>query len=215
MAQERPTLVLGSAFPWVLSTFSVSALFLGMMLAEVVPAGHGALSGGIGLFILSSGLIQGIASLLAIMAGATVVGLLFGTFAGFWISLGFLLFGLENGWILSAAAEQGVPALGDALGAFALVWAVVIFVWWIASFRLPLAFWLLLGTLWVMFAFAAGGWWTATDELDNTVVNIGGWILIAGAAQGFYLVLSETIVATGGKPLPLGPTPTSLFGLKW
>lgn len=213
MAQERPALVLGNAFPFVLSTFSISALFLGMMAAEIVPFGNGALFAGTPIFLFGGGLAQLIAAIILVMAGVTFAGIAFGTFAGFWLSTGFLLLLFENGIIMNGAAatieEQEFRVVGDGFGAFAMVWAVWFFTLFLVSFRLPLSYVTLLGLLPAAAAFLAGGWWSATGDLFNGWVNAGGWLLIIAAANGFYLAISEYLVSLGGKPLPMGPVPAA------
>lgn len=218
MAQERPAIA-GDPFLTAIGTHAISTLLLGIMLTEVVPVPAQEIMPA--LFFFAGGLVQLINSALLLARGATFAAMFFGTFAAFWMSLSFILLGLQNGWILEEALSEAEDSgnaspLGEALGAFVISWGVLSFFWWLISLRLSLVYFLL-HTLTVPAFFLAGaGFWTEPDfdNLNNTAVQAAGWLVIMIAALDFYLFLSEGLLSVGGKPLPQGPTVASLLARK-
>ncbi|MFQ5879291.1 MAG: GPR1/FUN34/YaaH family transporter [Dehalococcoidia bacterium] len=202
MAQERPPLA-GDPTPFALSTFSISAVLASMVLAEVFPFQEGVVFIG-GPLWTTAGVVQITASVFFLVAGATFAAAAFGIFGFFWVNLGLLILLLDNGVVL-IGASQSVPTLGDALAAFLVAWNIWFFILWIATLRLPLVWFTTLGSLVVSVSFIAAGWWSATDDLFNDLVLIGGIILFSVAIHGFYLLFSNFWVSLGGKPLPMGP----------
>ncbi|MFQ5814802.1 MAG: GPR1/FUN34/YaaH family transporter [Anaerolineae bacterium] len=202
MAQERPPLA-GDPTAFALSTFSINAVLGSMVLAEVFPA-HESVQFITGPVWATGGVVQIVVSVFFLVAGATFAAVAFGIFGFFWLSAGLLFLLLDNGVVLTGAS-QSIPTLGDALAAFAVAWNIWFFVLWIATLRLPLVWFTTLGSLVVSVSFIAAGWWSATDDLFNDLVLIGGIILFSVAIHGFYLLFSNFWVSLGGKPLPMGP----------
>ena len=215
MVPERSAIA-GNPLLTAIATQATSTLLLGIMLTEVVPIPAQQIMPA--LFLFTGGLVQLIHSVLLLAKGNTFTAMFFATFAAFWMSLSFILLGLQNGWILEEAMTQakdsgnGSP-LGEALGAFIATWGVLSFFWWLVSFRLPLVQFVLYTLTVPAFLAAAAGFWSEPDfdNLNNTAVQAAGWIIIIIAALDFYLFLSEGLVSVGGKPLPQGPTIVSLF----
>lgn|GEM_PF-606664 len=219
---EEPPLLVGNPIIIAVATHSTSTLLLGMMLTEVVPVpAQGVMPA---LFLFAGGIVQFVASILILfyrgplVMGATFSAMFFGSFAAFWMSLAFILLGLQNGWLLQDAATQAADSgtgspLGESLGAFLTVWGALSFIWWIASFRLPLVHFTLFTLTVPAFLLGAAGFWSVSDidNLNNTALQAAGWCIIAIGIGDYYLFLGDCLMALGAKPPPIGPRINNLF----
>jgi uncharacterized protein len=177
-----------------LPTFVVGGLALALYLVGYQPAGsQGSL---MAIIVLATGMGQLVTSLWAMRLGAGPVASIFGIFAGFWLTLGTVLYGLGHQWF---GATATVPAT---LAAFTLAWFVVIVVLTLATLRLPLAFTALFGlidlALLLVFLYANGGG-TSTGLLSTA-----GYVSFLFSLLGIYLFFDAMGTAMGGKPLPVG-----------
>jgi uncharacterized protein len=177
-----------------LPTFVVGGLALALYLVGYQPAGSpGSL---MAIIVLATGMGQLVTSLWAMRLGAGPVASIFGIFAGFWLTLGTVLYGLGHQWF---GATATVPAT---LAAFTLAWFVVIVVLTLATLRLPLAFTVLFGlidlALLLVFLYASGGG-TSTGLLSTA-----GYVSFLFSLLGIYLFFDAMGTAMGGKPLPVG-----------
>jgi succinate-acetate transporter protein len=156
---------------------------------------------------------------IAIIAGATAMGLLvstiwaaylgqtfvagaFGVFCGFWISYTILVFGALHGWLgLAALAKTDAGVVGDTVKAFLLAWAITFAILTLATIRLPLAYTvdvaLVDAAVWILFIANSG-----SDPTGLT--KLAGAVVFTFAAIGAYIWLSAADQSLGGPGYPLG-----------
>lgn len=81
------------------------------------------------------------------------------------------------------------------------VWAAALGQTLVACIRLPAIFTAIVGLVVVALILLVFG----TLNTDETLTKAAGYVVFAFAALGIYAFLGAAWVATGGKPLPLGP----------
>ncbi|WP_406690101.1 GPR1/FUN34/YaaH family transporter [Saccharopolyspora sp. ID03-671] len=174
-------------------TFVVGSIALGMTLVGFVPAE--AVGAPVAIILAATGLGQLVAALWAAAIGQSAVASIFGTFAGFWLSYGFLVLGLTHGWF-------GVPE--DSATAtqvlFLTSWFIVVALLTAGTLRLPSAYTL----LFALIAAALGLVLLATAQDSAQLKTIGGYVVFTFATLGAYMFLHVLSLATGGRGLPLG-----------
>ncbi|MGQ0574522.1 MAG: GPR1/FUN34/YaaH family transporter [Pseudonocardia sp.] len=175
-----------------LPTFLPGALSLALWLVGYLPAAD--LGGIVPAVVASSGLFLLIAAIWSSRAGNSAVAGIFGTFSAFWLSLGFLVAALTNGWFgLDATTSQ-------ALGTFLIVWLIVFAALTLATLRLPLAFtagfaFVVLAVLFVLLSVLTG---TAVFQL------VGGICVFIFCAIFTYIYFDAFGQELGGRAMPLG-----------
>lgn len=177
-----------------LPTFAVGGIALALYLVGYQPAGsQGSL---MAIIVLATGMGQLVTSLWAMRVGNGPVASIFGIFAGFWLTLGTVLYGLGHAWY---GASATVPAT---LASFTLAWLIVIVVLTLATLRLPLAFTAVFGlidlALLLVFLYANGG------GTNTALLTSAGYVSFLYSLLGIYLFFDAMGAATGGKPLPVG-----------
>lgn len=184
-----------SADPSVLGlpAFIVGSIALGLVLVGFVPATAAAAS--LPILIAATGLGLAIAAMWAAAIGQTVVGAVFGVFAGFWLSYSLLVLGLTHNWF-GIVAEDAVKTQE----LFLTAWLITIVLLTVATLRLPLAFTALFALVDLALLLVL----LATNQASTGLQTTAGWVVFAFVAVGVYLFISATSVATGGKGLPLG-----------
>lgn len=108
------------------------------------------------------------------------------------------------GYVSPAAAGSVVPILLMATGLgliVSAVWAAALGQTLVACIRLPAIFTAIVGLVVVALILLVFG----TLNTDETLTKAAGYVVFAFAALGIYAFLGAAWVATGGKPLPLGP----------
>ncbi|MBO0850061.1 MAG: hypothetical protein J2P20_11400, partial [Pseudonocardia sp.] len=115
-----------------LPTFIVGSIALGLYLVGYQPAG--ALGAFMSIVILATGLGQLVSSLWAMRVGQGPVASIFGIFAGFWLTLGTMLYGLGHTWFGPTTTQSA------AMSVFTLSWLILLVVLTLATLRLPMAF---------------------------------------------------------------------------
>lgn len=176
-----------------LPCFVGGGIGLSLYLLGYLPAtGLGAL---VPLVLFVPGLGLTISAIWAMREGQSAVGSIFGLFGAFWISYGFLVFGLVSGVLnVDAAAANAAQAT------FLIAWLVVFVCLTVATLRLPLAFT-------AMFVLV-----TAAVALVLLAVLTGsaGLLIIAGivgllfSLDGIYIYIGSMSAELGGKGLGLG-----------
>jgi succinate-acetate transporter protein len=152
------------------------------LLAVVVP-----------LAFAYGGVAQFIAGFLEYKNGNTFGTVAFTSYGAFWCWYAFLLWTAGAGWIKPPAA--------NAVGLALLMWGVVSFLLWIATFRTNFVLWTVFLLLWITFFLLAGGdmgmgvgWHTA-----------GGWVGLLTGISALYLSFAEVTNATfGSSVIPVG-----------
>lgn len=174
-----------------LATFLPGALSLGLWLVGYLPAADlGAIAPAV---ILSSGLFLMIATLWASRLGASAVAGIFGTFAAFWLSLGFLVAAITNGWL-------GLTKTSSPLPTFLLAWLIVFVALTLATLRLPIAF--TAGFVFVDITVALVLLNVLTGA--STFAVLGGVTVFVFCAIFAYIWFDGMGQELGGRPMPMG-----------
>lgn len=184
-----------------LPTFLPGAITLGLWLVGYLDTAT--LPGGmISAVLLSSGLFGLIAAVWASRVGMSAVAGIFGTFAAFWISFGFLVMGLVNGWFGVSADDAALAAtqVGEIQRTFVLSWLIVFVVVTLATLRLPLAFTALFLLVDATFALVLAFVITGT----TIFATLGGLTTFGFCAVGAYLFFDGMSQELGGRAYPLG-----------
>jgi succinate-acetate transporter protein len=97
-----------------------------------------------------------------------------------------------------------ISQAGPTIGVGILLWGVLTFYLWIASFRLSKIVFLIFLTLWVTFALLGFGFINGSDAL----VRSGGWLGVICGSLAMYASFAIVSNATFGRPvIPVGETP--------
>jgi hypothetical protein len=188
-----------------LPTFIVGSFALGLaLIGAQVPVGSFGAALAVILTATSIGLF--ISAVWAIAVGQSAVASIFGIFGGFWLSLVVLVAGgVDHNWFAFAApAAAGAPASNISVGAielFLITWLIIVGMYTLATLRLPVAYTLLLLLIALALIFVLLG----VSGASTGDLKTAGAFTIAFASIGVYLFFGSASVATGGKPLPLGP----------
>lgn len=174
-----------------LATFLPGAISLGLWLVGYLPAGDlGAIAP---TLLASTGLFLTISSIWAARLGNSAVSAILGTFAAFWLSLGFLVTAVTNGWL-------GLTATSAPLPTFLLAWLIVFVILTLATLRLPLAF--TAGFLFVDIAVAL----VYTNVLTGSAIfaTLAGVSVFIFCAIYAYIWVDGFTQELGGKAMSLG-----------
>lgn len=183
-----------------LATFLPGGITLGLWL--IGHLGSAALPGGmIATVLFSSGLFPLVACIWAAGLGQGAVACIYGTFSAFWLSFGFLLLGIVNGWFgLSADPSVRPEQIQNVEAAFVLSWLIVFAMLTVATLRLPLAFTagfaVVCTTLALVLGFVLDG-----DPLFATLGGITSFVFCGIYA---YIFVNAMVQELGGRPLPMG-----------
>jgi uncharacterized protein len=187
-----------------LPTFIVGSIALGLaLIGAQVPVG----SFGAGLAIIFAATTIGlfISAAWAIAVGQSAVASILGIFGGFWGSLVVLVVAVDHNWFAFATpAAAGVPASNISVGAielFLITWLIIVGLYTLAMLRLPVAYTAILLLICLALIFVLLG---VSSGSTGDLKTAGGFV-IAFAAIGMYVFIGQASVATGGKPIPLGP----------
>ena len=176
-----------------LPCFVVGGLGLSLYLLGYLPAtGLGALVP-IVLFVPGLGLF--VSAIWAAREGQSAVGSIFGLFAAFWISYGFLVFGLVSGVLGVDAA-----AAGPAQATFLIGWLVAFIGLSISTVRLPLAF----TVMFVLVTIAVALVLLAVLTGGTAFLTIAGIVGLAFSLVGLYMYVGAMSAELGGKGFGLG-----------
>ncbi len=183
-----------------LATFLPSGITLGLWLVGYLDTAK--LPGGmIAAVLFSAGLFQLVACIWAARIGASTVAGLFGTFSAFWLSFGFLLLGLVNGFLgvstdptATAAQVQNVQAT------YVLSWLSVFAVLLVGTLRLPLVFTVGLAFVVATFAFVL----TFVLTGASIFAVLGGVTTFAFCVVFGFVLLDAFGQDLGAKAMPMG-----------
>jgi succinate-acetate transporter protein len=176
-----------------LPCFVVGGIGLSLYLLGYLPAaGLGTLVP-IVLFVPGLGLL--VAAIWGAREGQSAVGSIFGVFAAFWISYGFLVFGLVSGVLGVDAASAGA-----AQATFLIAWLVTFIALTVATVRLPLAF----TVLFVLVDIAVALVLLAVLTGSASLLIIAGIAGLAFSAVGLYIYIGSMSAELGGKGFGLG-----------
>jgi uncharacterized protein len=167
-----------------LACFIMGAVALGLSLVGVVPARALGAPLAIILGATTVGLI--ITTIWAAALGQSAVATVFGIFAAFWASYFLLVTGLIRAWFGIAPAD--------------VTWLVVVVMLTLATLRLPVSF----TAVFVLVALTVLLVLLSYEQASSGLAKTAGYVLLAAAAVGVYLFFNSLSLATGGKALPLG-----------
>lgn len=181
--------------PLGLIGFGLTTVLLSSINAGLLPAAGEPVV--IPLAMAFGGTAQLIAGIMEFRTGNVFGATAFTSYGAFWWWFALLLLFAGNGIIdLSAAG----PTVGVAL----LLWGVLTFYLWIATFRLSKIVFAIFLTLWVTFALLGFGAATANEELGH----LGGWLGLVCGSLALYGSFGTVTNATFGRAVvPLGETP--------
>jgi succinate-acetate transporter protein len=183
-----------------LPCFLVGSITLGLWLVNYLPA---VLPGGlIAAVFFAAGIGVFTAGLWAARIGQSAVAGIFGMFGVFWMSFGFLVFGLVNGLFGVSANLPLVAAVEvqKTQATFLISWLIVLVVVTLATMRLPIAFTALFVLVDVAVALVLGGVLAGSTAL----LTWGGIAVFAFCLVGIYLFYDAMNQELGGNPMPLG-----------
>jgi succinate-acetate transporter protein len=175
-----------------LACFIMGAVALGLSLVGVVPARALGAPLAIILGATTVGLI--ITTIWAAALGQSAVAAVFGIFA-FWLSYFLLVAGLIRAWFGILPRD-----VTSTLELFLITWLVVVVMLTLATLRLPVSF----TAVFVLVALTVLLVLLGTEQASTGLTKTGGYVLLAAAAVGVYLFFNSLSLATGGKALPLG-----------
>jgi len=183
-----------------LPTFLVAGITLGLWLIGYLDTAT--LGGGmIAAAVFSAGAFLLVSSIWAQRVGNSVVAGIFGTFSAFWLSFGFLLMGLLNGWFgLSTDPDIVGGQIQSVQAAYVLSWLIVFVMLTVSTLRLPLGFTVgfvfVCATFALVLAFVISG-----NSLFATLAGICTFIFCAIYAYIFVDAMTQEL---GGKAMPMG-----------
>jgi len=182
---------LGNPGPWAVLAFATTSFMLGIYNAGLLPGGGVIFVMDVALIF--GGLMQIIVAVLEFSAGNTFTTAVFGTYGPFWIALA--AFEL---WFGKMVPPEATPS---AVSLFLAMFAVLTFIFWIASFKTD---WVLIVVFFLidlaLIVLAIGA---ATGGHGWTV--FGGWVTMAFAVLAWYHAAAGIIAYTWGRDvLPVG-----------
>ncbi|MHA6792808.1 acetate uptake transporter family protein [Pseudonocardia bannensis] len=198
--ETAPAVPAGNPALLGLPTFLPGGITLGLWLVGYLDTAT--LPGGMTAAVtFSAGLFLLVACIWAARIGQSAVAGIFGTFSAFWLSFGFLLMGLLNGWFgLSTDPTLAATQVQNVQAAYLLSWLIVFVALTLATLRLPLAF--TAGFVFVSVTFALVLSFVLTGTaLFATLAGISTFVFCAIYAYIFFDAMSQEL---GGKALPMG-----------
>jgi uncharacterized protein len=168
---------------------------VGYLDTETLPGGL------VPAIITSSGLFLLVACIWAARVGQGAAAAIFGTFSAFWLSFGFLLLGVINGWFgVSAEPAVGAEQIREIESTFVLCWLIVFATLTVATLRLPLAFTaafaVVCTTLALVLGFVVNG--------NPLFATLGGITTFVFSAIYAYIFVDAMTQELGGDARPMG-----------
>lgn len=175
-----------------LGAFGLTTTVLTLHVAGVLPA-EGETTA-LALAFAFGGLAQLIAGVLEFANGNTFGTTAFTSYGSFWWWVAFNTWAAGAGW-MTAAASSGVAA-------GLLMWGVLSFYLWIATWTHPKSVWLLFLDLWVVFVLLALADFGVAASLTR---SLGGWLGILLGLLALYIAAGIVINDSFKRDvLPLG-----------
>jgi uncharacterized protein len=177
---------------WAVTAFATTSFMLGMYnsgllnvagVPVVIPAAF-----------FFGGLIQIIVAIMEISRGNLFGAVVFGSYGPFWVIFG----ALEALWATSIPKAQ----LNSALCLFLAMWAVLSFIFFIASLRTDAVLVVIIGLIFIGLVLLSIGYGASQPDITKA----GGWVTLAFAVLAWYHAAGDIIAATfGRKVLPVWP----------
>ncbi|SDO27994.1 hypothetical protein SAMN04515671_0418 [Nakamurella panacisegetis] len=190
---DQPPAPVGNPTVVGVPLFVVGSVALGLQQVGFVSAAAGGAP--LAIILAATGLGTLLAAIWAMALGQSAVAGVFAIFAGFWLSYGLLLLGLDHNWFALAPAD-----VTDTVELFLIAWLVIIVLLTVGTLRLPLAF----TAVFVLIDLSLLATLLATVNASTGLAHLGGYLALAFAAVGAYLFVDACVQTTGGRALPLG-----------
>jgi uncharacterized protein len=177
---------------WAVTAFATTSFMLGMYNTHLLnPAGAGIV---IPVAFFFGGLIQIIVAIMEISRGNLFGAVVFGSYGPFWVIYG----ALESLYATSVPAAQ----ISSAVSLFLAMWAVLSFIFFIASLRTDLVLVVIVGLIFVGLVLLSIG----AGAGQSSITEAGGWVTLAFAVLAWYHAAGDIIAATFGRSvLPVWP----------
>lgn len=203
--EVAPAAPAANPVPLGLITFIPAGITLGLWLVGYLDTT--ALPGGmIPIVSFSAGLFLLVASAWAARQAANSVAAIFGVFSAFWLSFGFLLMALNNGWIVNAGASSPAEAalttaqVSNIQAAYLLSFSITFILLTLATLRLPIMF--TVGFVFVDITFVLAYLGVALG--NASLFPLAGIATFIFTAVFAYILFSEFGSDLGGKPMAMG-----------
>jgi len=193
---HRTGTALADALPLTFAIYGASAIFLGLILSQA-QVDFAALPAVYPVAVLGSGLLLALCATWLFVVGDTLGTLVAGTFSGFWLSLGVLGLAMVNNWLKIPATEN----TGHIMGLWLMPWAFTVFLWFMLSVRMPFVHTLFYGVTTAAFSLLIAAFWS---NFNDTLSNIAGYLFVASALVGYYIVADIVARSLGYMGLPEG-----------
>lgn len=177
---------------WAVTAFATTSFMLGMYNTHLLnPAGAGIV---IPVAFFFGGLIQIIVAIMEISRGNLFGAVVFGSYGPFWV----IYAALVSLYATSIPAAQ----ITSAISLFLAMWAVLSFIFFIASLRTDLVLVAIIGLIFIGLVLLSIGAGTGQSSLTEA----GGWVTLAFAVLAWYHAAGDIIAATFGRTvLPVWP----------
>lgn len=180
---------------WAVLAFASTAFMLGLYNAGLVnPLGVTLV---IPMALVFGGAVQFIVAIIEVFRGNVFGAAVFGCYGPFWIIYGLI----ENSYAGKVAAAAGkasaVSAVASGLTVFLVMFAVLTFIFLIASLRTDAVLATILALLLAVFVVLAIG----VHNGNTGLVHVAGWLTLVMAALGWYHGAADVIGFTFGRRL--------------
>jgi succinate-acetate transporter protein len=177
---------------WAVTAFATTSFMLGMYNTHLLnPAGAGIV---IPVAFFFGGFIQIVVAIMEINRGNLFGAVVFGSYGPFWVIYG----ALESLYATSVPAAQ----ITAAVSLFLAMWAVLSFIFLIASLRTDAVLVVIIGLIFIGLVLLSIG----AGASQVTLTEAGGWVTLAFAVLAWYHAAGDIIAATFGRTiLPVWP----------
>jgi len=202
----------GNPTPLGVSSFLLAHMPLAMDLLNFRGATAASSVAMLGGFYACAGIGLYLACIMEWIIGNTFPSVVFGTFGGFWISYAIINqpnMGIAASFAPASDASNGVtatmaglasPSFNVGIGMYFLVWGILCFFYFIASFRTNVPFVIIFLTLTFAFELIAAAYFhTAQGNMAAATMEFkvaGGFAFVTGLA-GFYIDFSLLLASVG------------------
>jgi uncharacterized protein len=177
---------------WAVTAFATTSFMLGMYNAGLLNAAGVPIVFPVAFFF--GGLIQIIVAILEISRGNLFGAVVFGSYGPFWVIYG----ALETLYATSIPAAQ----ITSAVSLFLAMWAVLSFIFLIASLRTDAVLVTIIGLIFIGLVLLAIG----IGASQSGITKAGGWVTLAFAVLAWYHAAGDIIAGTFGRKVrPVWP----------
>jgi succinate-acetate transporter protein len=177
---------------WAVTAFATTSFMLGMYNSGLLNSAGAPIVIPAAFFF--GGLIQIIVAIMEISRGNLFGAVVFGSYGPFWV----IYAAIVSLYATSIPAAQ----LNSAVTLFLAMWAVLSFIFFIASFRTDAVLVVIIGLIFIGLVLLAIGAGASQPNLTKA----GGWVTLAFAVLAWYHAAGDIIAATfGRKVLPVWP----------